>query len=52
MTFEEFISHMFDENCVERRAWGEEPYENISEYYSAGYNSSYLVKTWSEQYAN
>ena len=26
MTFEEFVNHMFVENCIERKAWGEKPF--------------------------
>lgn len=52
MTFEEFVNYMFVENCMERKAWGEKPFADVSEYYSWGTNSSFLVKLWSEQYAN
>jgi hypothetical protein len=51
MTFEEFVKHMFIENCMERKAWGEKPFADVSEYYSWGTNSSFLVKLWSEKYA-
>ena len=52
MTFEEFVNYMFVENCMERKAWGEKPFADVSEYYSWGTYSSFLVKLWSEQYAN
>ena len=43
MTFEEFANYMFIENCIEKKAWGEKPYANVSEYFSAGTNSSFLI---------
>ncbi len=51
MTFEEFVNYMFIENCIERRAWGEKPFANVSDYYSWGHNSSFLVQLWKEKYA-
>ena len=51
MTFEEFVNYMFVENCMERRAWGEIPYPNVSEYFSAGTNSSFLIQKWRSEYA-
>jgi len=51
MTFEEFVNYMFVENCMERKAWGEKPFANVSDYYSAGTNSSFLVQKWRSEYA-
>ena len=50
MTFEEFANYMFVENCIERKAWGEKPYANVSEYFSDGTNSEFLIKKWRNEY--
>ena len=49
--FEEFVNYMFVENCMERKAWGEKPFANVSEYFSAGTNSSFLIQKWRSEYA-
>ena len=46
-SFENWIQHMFTENCIERKAHGETPYASISDYYEK--NHSFLVKLFREE---
>ena len=42
MSFEEFCTHMWSENCHERRNHGEKEYSSIEEYVNTGENKSFL----------
>jgi len=48
--FESFLSHMYTENCIERKNWGEESFPTISDYYEK--NHSFLVEKFVEQKEN
>tara|TARA_Y100000996_G_C22479163_1_gene625410 strand:- start:88 stop:246 length:159 start_codon:yes stop_codon:yes gene_type:complete len=50
MTFEEYLSYMFAENCKERMQWGEKPFASVSDYYED--NHSFLVRKYREEYPN
>ena len=42
MTFNEFCTHMWAENCHERRQHGESEYPTLKEYVNFGQNKSFL----------
>jgi len=42
MTFEEFCTHMWSENCHERREHGEKEYATLAEYINTGSNKTFL----------
>ena len=42
MTFNEFCTHMWAENCHERRQHNETEYPTLKEYINFGHNKSFL----------
>tara|TARA_B100001113_G_scaffold51169_1_gene37262 strand:- start:1842 stop:2036 length:195 start_codon:yes stop_codon:yes gene_type:complete len=42
MTFNEFCTHMWSENCHERRQHGDQEYATLDEYVNTGENKSFL----------
>lgn len=42
MTFSEFCTHMWSENCHERRQHGDQEYSTLEEYVNTGMNTSFL----------
>ena len=42
MTFNEFCTHMWSENCHERRQHGDQEYSTLEEYVNTGANKSFL----------
>ena len=52
MTFEEFCTHMWSENCHERREHGEEEYKSLDEYVNNGSNKSFLDTQYSNYKKN
>ena len=52
MTFEEFCTHMWSENCHERREHGEKEYKSLDEYVNNGSNKSFLDEKYSNYKKN
>jgi len=52
MTFEEFCTHMWSENCHERREHGEQEYPTLAEYINTGHNKSFLDREYNEYKKN
>ncbi len=48
MTFNEFCTHMWAENCHERRQHGDKEYSTLKEYVNFGHNKTYLESEYSK----
>ena len=48
MTFNEFCTHMWSENCHERRQHGDQEYATLDEYVNTGENKSFLESEYNK----
>jgi len=48
MTFEQYCSHMYAENCHERREYGQKEYTSMEDYVASGTNKKFLLEAFED----